>query len=260
MSLPKSFFEFSPSLDFGIAVGLGLVHGFSSAVFTGARTDVPISLQDLMPSGVGSSGTYIFPSDSGQEMQVYSTSLSDTSDLLIRGLDENWLEQEETITLQGTTVVSSTKLWSRINQIANRGDTPFLGTVSISNVGNTVVYAQSGSKQRSFNGIYSTPANKYSFLVNLIDSMVKSTGGDTNVQMDVAVRYPGISFITEFQKGVQRSGTSSEALSNPLPLMLPPKTDYKLSAIADAAGANFLVRVSLLLVDDFIVERNQDDL
>ena len=255
MTTPKTFFEFSPSLHFGVAVGLGLMNGFSTYNMTAAREEVPTTLQDLISVGVGSGGQYIFPSNSGQQMRVVSTSVSDVTDLKIIGLDEDWLEQTETITLNGTTPVTSTKLWSRINQLTNNGTANYVGEISIQNTAGTVTYTKIINGDRSYNGVFSTPLNKYSFVLSIIDGLTKDTGSEVAVITDLKVRIPGGVFVSEFRKAVQRGGSSSESLVNLLPIILPPGTDFKYSVIAGGAGTSYLVRTAFLLVEDHILER-----
>ena len=55
------------------------------------------------------------PPSSAQQMQVKSTSGSDTMNLLIQGLDSNYDALNETVTLTGTSVVTTTNSFYRIN-------------------------------------------------------------------------------------------------------------------------------------------------
>jgi len=57
---------------------------------------------------------YVFPS-AAQIMQVKSDDAADTMNLLIQGLDANYDRISETVTLAGTSVVSTTKEYLRLN-------------------------------------------------------------------------------------------------------------------------------------------------
>ncbi len=57
---------------------------------------------------------YVFP-PAAQIMQVKSTNAADTMPLLIQGLDANYDRISETVTLAGTSVVSTTKEFLRLN-------------------------------------------------------------------------------------------------------------------------------------------------
>jgi hypothetical protein len=84
---------------------------------------------------------YVFPS-SALTMQLVSTAAGDTASITITGLDANYLLISETLVLNGTTNVPTTKQFFRVNNMvvsAGSATNP-TGVVSLSNGG--TIYAQ----------------------------------------------------------------------------------------------------------------------
>ena len=84
---------------------------------------------------------YVFPS-SALTMQLVSTAAGDTASITITGLDANYLLISETLVLNGTTNVPTTKQFFRVNNMvvsAGSATNP-TGVVSLSNSG--TIYAQ----------------------------------------------------------------------------------------------------------------------
>ena len=104
---------------------------------------------------------YVFPS-TAQIMRVASDSASDAGvQILIKGLDADYLEISEIVTLTATTV-DTTKQFLRINDIVTVGTQNLIdtSTVTVQNTAQTTVFAQidpgHGRNQAS---VYTVPAN-----------------------------------------------------------------------------------------------------
>ena len=84
---------------------------------------------------------YVFPG-SALTMQLVSTGASDTASITINGLDANYAIISETLVLNGTTNVPTTKQYLRINSMVISAGSPTnpVGVVSLSNSG--TIYAQ----------------------------------------------------------------------------------------------------------------------
>ena len=96
---------------------------------------------------------YVFPS-SALTMQLVSTAAGDTASITITGLDANYLIISETLVLNGTTNVPTTKQYLRINSMAvsSGSATNPSGVVTLSNGG--TVYAQINTAV--YNGVTSS--------------------------------------------------------------------------------------------------------
>ena len=99
-------------INWEAAVALGKTKGNEAWNIFGYNTAADNTLSALWYR----TGAYVFP-PAAQIMQVKSTDAADTMNLLIQGLDANYDRISETVTLAGTSVVSTTKEYLRINGI-----------------------------------------------------------------------------------------------------------------------------------------------
>lgn len=126
--------------------------------------------ETIWPEG----GRYVFPA-AASVMTLSSTSALDTNGgtgartVLVTGLDSNWVEIAETVTLNGTTGVSTTQSFFRVNRLdvvsagtakTNQGSL-YIGTGAIT-AGRpaTVVNLIEPLYGLSHTGIFSVPVNK----------------------------------------------------------------------------------------------------
>jgi hypothetical protein len=138
---------FIRAVSMGTVPGWGYVRKFGSS-------GVGTTLTTIWSGSEEQPGLYVYPSDAGEILSIYSTSSSDTSGGLganviqISGLSENKEDfQEELITMNGTTPVQTTKLYSRVfrAEVIVTGDplsnTANVGEIHIENLANTILYA-----------------------------------------------------------------------------------------------------------------------
>jgi len=112
---------------------------------------------------------YVFPT-TAQIMRVASDDAADAgAQILIKGLDADYLEISEVVTLTATTV-DTTQQFFRINDIVTVGTQNLVETsiVTVQNVGQTIVYAQiNPGHGRNQASIYTVPANCEFYLYRL---------------------------------------------------------------------------------------------
>lgn len=109
-------------------------------------------------------GTYPFLSSASQ-LTIVSDSASDTTDLYIEGLDSDYIPISETVTLDGTTPVTTVKSFFRINR-AQMLDATNVGNVSIKVSTDTLGYLEAGSGVHQAI-VYTVPADSQLFIVNV---------------------------------------------------------------------------------------------
>ena len=237
--------RFANNDNFFIATSLGLVRGLSPFTFSAVKIDVPLTLGDVTPI----SDTYIFPSDSGEPMEVVGE-VGDTTDITVLRLDENGLQKpQETITLNGATPVPLPGLGSRVNLSRNTGSSPVVGTVNVQAAGGGNVYSQIGQQQRSFDGVYTIPADKSAMALSFIGIITKDIGTNIGITGEVLVRQKGKVFVSELLYAMQRDGSSTLQAGNTLPAELPGFSDLKFTAAAGALGVDILIRLPIILID-----------
>jgi len=123
----------------------------------------------------GGGGVYDFYPTTAQSMEILSTSANDTNagtgawTVIVYGLDSNWEEINETVTMNGTTPVALANTYIRMF----RGVVLTAGTVE-TNVGDISVEIVGSATQAIFIGaldgqtqhaIYTTPAGKTSYFL-----------------------------------------------------------------------------------------------
>jgi len=110
------------------------------------------------------SNEYTFPSDDGEIMEIASSNGTDTQDVVVQGLDENFLDKTWTGTLAGTTPVNI-GTWTRIFRAYNDGNANFVGDITINEVGGSTDYLKilDGNNQ-TLMAIYTIPADKIGYL------------------------------------------------------------------------------------------------
>lgn len=158
-----------PSQDWYFAIARGQIPNASQVNIYGYQASVDGTVIPLWENAT----TYTYPV-SATTMLLYSSSASDTAvSIFINGLDTNYDLQSETLVLtNGTTGVTTTKSYLRINSIAVVGSNNAVGTIYLSNAGKTINYAQiaigSGRSQMS---IYTVP-NGYTFYLTRVTAYV----------------------------------------------------------------------------------------
>jgi hypothetical protein len=110
------------------------------------------------------SNEYTFPIDDGEIMEIVSSSGTDKQDVVVQGLDENFLDKTWTGTLAGQTPVNI-GTWTRIFRAYNDGNADFVGDITINEVGGSTDYLKilDGNNQ-TLMAIYTIPADKIGYL------------------------------------------------------------------------------------------------
>lgn len=119
-------------------------------------------------------GDYVFPS-SALTMDVVSSSASDTAvTILIIGLDANYNAIQETLTLNGTTTLTTSNQYLRINDVITTVGNA-VGDITISNSAVTYAKILAGAG-RNQAAIYTVPAG-HCFFLQRIDAFCTDTNG-----------------------------------------------------------------------------------
>ncbi len=119
-------------------------------------------------------GDYVFPS-SALTMDVVSSSASDTAvTILIIGLDANYNAIQETLTLNGTTTLTTSNQYLRINDVITTVGNA-VGDITISNSAVTYAKILAGAG-RNQAAIYTVPAG-HCFFLQRIDAFCTDANG-----------------------------------------------------------------------------------
>lgn len=192
------------------------------------------------------------PPTTASTMTVVSTSTSDAAagtgarTLSIAGLDSNYAEISETVTLNGTTAVTTTKSYLRIQRltVATAGSVESnVGAITISNA--TVQGKIDANAGQSSFSMYTVPAGKIAYMHSLHLSSSKSTDG----KFTLRTRINGVSRI---RHTVELTG-EAYSVEFTYPTVIPERTDIELRALANTGNGIVAGSYDLLLIDKPIV-------
>jgi len=206
------------------------IHKFGSN--PNITNQVAIDKQETIWDGGGS---YVFPSDDGEIMEIVSSSGTDTQDVVVQGLDENFLDKTWTGTLAGQTPVNI-GTWTRIFRAYNDGNTDFAGDITINEVGGSTDYVKilDGNNQ-TLMCIYTIPADKIGYLTKYSLSAQKPSSSSINFTAQIRTREFGKVFRV---REIVSFGTDHDTQrSLDFPTKLQPKTDIIFN-IVDSDGNN----------------------
>ena len=236
--------------DFVLELAKGNAKGHTTENTFGFRVGVSTSPtgEDITIQG----GDYQFLSDLGEAIEVSSDNAADVTELLISGLDENFAEQVAIFDLQGTTPVSVPGLWTRINVGINNSNVGYLGTVDIVDAatGLKVVGRLESTEQVTQQCVYTVPAGKTAYIKLIGFSLIKGGGSDADVAFGLKTRRFGGVFITNLRAGLMTKGTSLWSQENPLPGVLPEKTDIIVNALTTTNNVSASANMQFMLVED----------
>jgi len=202
---------------FELQVAGGLVEGVSRIVIMGHNTDVDLASlpEDVWEAG----GLYPFQSIA-QSLEIVSTSAADAAagtgaqTVRVDGLDSNWAQQFETVTLNGVGVVPLIKQYLRVNScecvtsgsgLLNAG----VITLRVAGGGATQAVIDTG-EGRAMQAVYTVPAGKTAHFISRECSILRSAITAT-CEIFVNVRDASTSqpWIVRNLIGLQSNGTSS---------------------------------------------------
>ena len=158
---------------FDLQIARGQITGHSTLNIYGYQAAVTTSQIPVWENATGY--TYPVAATSMNLVSTVNTGADLTAQILIEGLDTNYVMISETVTLNGTTPVPTTKSFLRINSMREVSGQP-TGNITLKDPTNTTTYAQiNASIGRSQAAIYTVPAG-YTFYLSRIDSYTSLNG------------------------------------------------------------------------------------
>ena len=185
-------------------------------------------------------GNYAYPT-SAVQMSVVSASSSDTMQVLISGLDINYNELTETVTLTGTSAVTTSASFYRINTATILSGSN-VGDISISN--NSVLYAfieaELGTTQAA---IYTVPAGHSLYLFR-IDANSATTNGQKYLMIRNVVTTNG----RTLRVAEATFATSMVSYDRQIPFKIQEKSDFHFEAKSSASDNEMGLFIEAILV------------
>lgn len=232
--------EFYPSVTqnggsepFELEVSRGQVPGHSIVNVYGFQTSVTTANIPIWEVA----GAYTYPA-AATTMNLVSTVNTGAdktgTTVLIQGLDSAYEPISETLTLNGTTVVVTTKSYLRIQSMSIASVTSRTmptGTITLKDLTNTTTYAQMNpSIGRSQMSIYTVPAG-YTFYLSRVDAYTSANGSSADwVQYrNVQTSPTGVVSLSQ-----QAPFTNTYHAQRVMPRAFAEKTDLQLQAKTSA--------------------------
>jgi len=245
--------------DFYFDVASGKIEGYSSINKFG-NNPTASSGDDVWGGG----GVYAFYPTTGQSMEIVSTDADDTDGgtgartVMVFGLDENWEEVSETVTLDGTTPVNLTNTYIRMF----RGIVLTAGTTE-TNEGNLIARIYSGgtigmyintNDGQTQHAIYTIPAGKSAYFIKGYVGMADDDkNGEVTLFQWQSRPNNGVTgaWAVKGEVGLNNIGSSYWIYEYGVPSgTIPPKTDIRIRVISSTATLGVVGGFDLVLVDN----------
>ena len=194
MSVPfVSQTQYGKDEQFTLQVARGQIPGHSTLNIYGYQPAISTASIPVWENAT----TYTYPV-SASTMYLSGTN-GDTAQITIVGLNSAYGEIRETVTLNGSTPVATTKQYLRINNMfvfAGSSTNP-AGIVYLKNVGGTVTYAQiNAGIGRTQMALYTVPAG-YTFFLQRVAIYTSLNGNDYVTYQNKTISADGVVQVTQ---------------------------------------------------------------
>lgn len=235
--------EYEP---FDLQVARGQIGGHSTVNIYGYQPAVNNSYIPLWENATA----YTYPV-AATTMHLVSTNAGDTATIFISGLDASYNPISETKALTGTTAVTTTKSYFRINsmQVTVGSLTNPSGVVTLKDLTDTTTYAQiNAGVGRTQMAIYTVPAG-YTFYLSRVDANTSLNGNNANYMTyrNYSISPTGVVTVTQ-----QAPFTQVYHTQRVMPRAFTEKTDIQIQ-MANSAAANAAANVG---VEGYLIQNN----
>ena len=233
--------------EYQVCLGQFPRYGFNNKF--GYNNSVGTSQEDIW--NVGGIEAYLA---SAQTMNIASTSNNDDGSpagtgahtLIIYGLNNDWEEISEQVTLNGMTNVTTTNSYLRVFRmiVTAAGSTGSnVGTISATASTAGTVHAQiAPTDNQTLKIQFSIPTGKYGIITHAEIGCAKSD--------DCEVRFKVRPFGEVFQtKRLLNFFQITQSFSGFIPILVPPKADITVTALSAAGGVKVSANIDYYLVD-----------
>ncbi len=256
--LGRSYGPTNPTwaVDYLVEVAFGNVPGTTLFRAFGRNSQIDRNTrEDIWDFG----GTYVYPT-AATVLDIVSDNINDVDTtgtgahkVLIEGLDANFIEISETISLNGTSTVNSTLSFFRINlmSVVESGNSNLNeGHITAEIAGNTI-----GSIQPTFTqsqaAIFSVPAGKTAIFngINLSVGPAKNSGGIKRGEALLLFKVGNVDLIRG-SVYLNSDGNTSFFGTNTISAPIPEKTDIRVSFLPDENNCLVTAAFNLVLRDN----------
>lgn len=233
MAIPSSITRFGKTEPFNLQVARNQVENHKQIFKFGSNPDVNGSLETIWDVG----GLYTYPS-SALAMTVTSAAGTPANDngvtVVIEGLDGDYNEVSEEVTLAGAGTATTTQTFLRIFRAYVSGSQAPTGNLNITNDATTYARITLGENQ-TLMALWTVPAGYTAYILRGSLS-VGTSNTNQYVTGRLVARLLGGLFRTQQKVTIQTGFLDQEY---PIPLEFPEKTDIEARAVS--SGANNIV-------------------
>lgn len=207
----------------------------------GFNTAVGVTYETIWNNG---GGLYSFPGEA-LTMSCVSSSASDTGAILISGLDADYQEIYDIVQLNGTTSVTTTNQFFRINS-ANILSGSNVGNITISNGGTTYAYIGAGLGTHQAI-VYTVPANR-----SLYIHQVTFNSGTVNPNKYLVSRASTISSSGVIARFWESTYQQDIYFNLRVPFVIREKTDFTIEAKSSSGENELSIYMGAVLLEDYV--------
>ena len=231
----------------GVGLAMGAIPFATGISKFGLNETIGTTDQTIWDAG----GLYPWPEVS-DTLTIVSDNVNDTAagtgarSIIVEGLDENFLMQEELIILNGLTPIVTTKTWSRVHRSfvttgGSLGEAQGVILLSHTTSGDLLANIQ-GHNNQTLQSLYTIPADKNGY----VKLGKLSAGRGKEVRLSFYFRPPGGVFVLGAVAIVYENNYDYEFFSGSL---LPSKTDIDIRARCDTGTVVVAAAFDLILID-----------
>lgn len=237
--------------DFWVEVGKGIYPKLSTMLKFGRNVNVTSTASDVWDARTVSTTPNIatlITVVSGSADDNAATTGADT--MLIQGLDTNFEEQEETVSLLGIGTVTSANSYTRVHRMAitsagSQGKN--VGTITATYQGTGTAAMIEPNNNQTLMALYTVPSNKKALLTSWYLNSDRSSGAASTIDGALLIKPFGEVFQTKSHLGLNRDGTGYIDKKYLPYMQIDSKSDIKISAFASVITSDVHAGFDLLL-------------
>jgi hypothetical protein len=228
------------SYPYYLQVSRGLIDGHKRVFKFGYNGEIQNVEETIWDVG----GLYTYPSSAVTMTATSSSGATDEDvEVTIQGVDTNYAELSETVTLNASGTATTTGSFLRVYRAFVSGSTASAGNITIANGGTTYAYV-SAADQQTLMALWTVPAGYTAYLFQ-IDTTAFTVQNNKVATIRMLTREVNGVFRTQ-NKFDLFEGSYHQDITCPQPI--PEKTDIEFRAIADSSNADLRVAATFDII------------
>ena len=249
------------AIDSPLRIAEGRVdrHSYISKFGNASDIDTADGFVDIWDGAGNANASKTYTFSTGADIDsISSSNAGDTQDIEIQGLNLNWVQEVQTVTLNGQTRVALSTPLFRVFRAKNVGSTDNAGDVYIyengaitagvpDTAGDIRAIIEAGNNQ-TLMAIYSVPINHTGYIYDWYASMSQKVAASSNVK--IKFRKNGGVFQLKHISNINSTGSSRAYHEYAIPVKVDEQTDIIFSADSSANNNGVAAGFDMVLVED----------